>query len=475
MFGNYYPTGSNGPLPLYGTVPLYSPGVPNQSWAVGADVDESPEFAARMTLWVHAATMGAAGFSGYLAHAAGAQSEMQPKRRFFGVPPSSDKIRGALKTVKFPGLSRDIVSFGLVENLEVEDGLVRIRLSVPSANNQAIEQMARDVHGAVSRLDGVEEVQLDISAPRAAASGRPAGGINLPGAPPPTNARGRPEPPPVGGGGRPEPLIQRDPIPGVKHVLAIASGKGGVGKSTVASNLAVALQQRGLSVGLMDADIYGPSIPTMFGVHEQPEIIDVEGRRMIIPLERHGLKLMSLGFMQPEDAPVIWRGPLVMKAVRQFLRDADWRECDILVIDLPPGTGDAQLTLTQSAPLDGAIIVTTPQDVSLIDARKGLHMFREVDVEVIGIVENMSVFRCTECGHQEHIFREGGGRRTAEELGVPLLGDIPIDPRIAEAGDAGTPAVLVHPDSEVAGIFAEIARVVTATLACESPGVQIKN
>ena len=383
------------------------------------------------------------------------------------MPPSADQIRAALAGVNFPGLGRDIVSFGLVEDLEIDDGVVRIRLNVPAGDTRAIEKMARDAHEAVSKLDGVDEVQLDVSAPRAAGDGAdapPGGGMNLPGAPPRANAASPPAGPPVGSGGRPEPLIQRDPIPGVKHVLAVASGKGGVGKSTVASNLAIALQQTGLSVGLMDADIYGPSVPTMFGLHEQPEIIDVDGRRMIIPLQRHGLKLMSLGFLQPEDDPVIWRGPLVMKAVRQFLRDVDWRESDILVIDLPPGTGDAQLTLTQSAPLDGAIIVTTPQDVSLIDARKGLHMFREVDVPVIGIVENMSVFHCPECGHQEHIFRQGGGRRTADELSVPLLGDVPIDSRIAAAGDAGTPAVLAHPDSDVARVFAEIASLVQATL-----------
>lgn len=393
------------------------------------------------------------------------------------MPLSSDEIRTALASVKFPGLSRDIVSFGLVEHVEVEGGLVRIRLSVPSADNRAIEQMAHDAHEAVSQLEGVDEVRLDISAPRSAApatprgaAAPPGGGMSLPSAPP-ANAGTRPAGAPGGGGGRPEPLIQRDPIPGVKHVLAVASGKGGVGKSTVASNLAVALHLRGLSVGLMDADIYGPSVPTMFGINEQPEIIDIEGRRMILPLQRHGLKLMSLGFLQPEDAPVIWRGPLVMKAVRQFLRDVDWRECDILVIDLPPGTGDAQLTLTQSAPLDGALIVTTPQDVSLIDARKGLHMFREVDVPVIGIVENMSVFHCPKCGHKEHIFREGGGRRTAEELGVPLLGDIPIDPRIAQAGDAGTPTVLADPDSEAARAFGKIAGVVAATLVAAEASV----
>ncbi len=379
---------------------------------------------------------------------------------------SVEQVRRALGAVQFPGLSKDIVSFGLIDQLEVAGGVVKIRLSIPAGDTQAIEKLAREVHQTASRLDGVDEVQLDVSAPRAAApraragslpsaqegAAAPAGGTPAAGAP-------------VGGGGRPEPLIQHDPIPGVEHVIAVASGKGGVGKSTVAVNLALALLQRGNTVGLMDGDIYGPSVPTMLGVHEEPEIREVDGRRMIIPLERHGLKLMSLGFLQPEDDPVIWRGPLVMRAVRQFLRDVNWQGCEILVIDLPPGTGDAQLTLTQSAPLDGAVIVTTPQDVALIDARKGLHMFHEVDVPVLGIVENMSVYTCPECGHAEHIFRSGGGLRTAEELGVPLLGDVPIDPRIAACGDAGTPPVIAHPDSEVAKAFAAIGEAVAAALA----------
>lgn len=380
------------------------------------------------------------------------------------IPTIEERVRDALSGVTFAGLHKDIVSFGMLEELDVDGSVVSIRLSVPSGDKRAIEQMAQEVHAAASEIDGVAEVRLDISAPAPASpkgGGKRAGGLPAAGAatapPPPGGA-------PVGSGGRPEPLIQRDPIPGVRHVLAVASGKGGVGKSTVASNLAVALQRAGHSVGLMDADIYGPSVPTMLGVRKDPEITDVNGRRMIIPLEAHGLKLMSLGFLQPEDDPVIWRGPLVMRAVRQFLRDVHWQGCDILVIDLPPGTGDAQLTLTQSAPLDGAIIVTTPQDVSLIDARKGLHMFREVDVPVLGIVENMSVYTCPECGHEEHIFRAGGGRRTAEELGIPLLGDVPIDRRIAEAGDSGTPMVIAHPDSAAAQAFGRIAEAVAATL-----------
>lgn len=240
-------------------------------------------------------------------------------------------------------------------------------------------------------------------------------------------------------------------------MIAVASGKGGVGKSTVAVNLAAALAQLGEKVGLMDADIYGPSVPTMLGTHEEPQLTEIDGERAIIPVEKFGMRLMSLGFIQPEDEPVIWRGPIVMKAVRQFLRDVDWRESETLVIDLPPGTGDAQLTLTQSAPLTGAIIVTTPQDVALIDARKGLRMFQEVDVPVLGIVENMSVYRCPECGHEEHIFGSQGGERTAEELDVPFLGALPIDREIAESGDAGIPYVVSHPDSEGTKAFLKIA------------------
>ena len=380
------------------------------------------------------------------------------------MPPSPDQIRTVLADVNFPGLGRDIVSFGLVEAVEVDGGQVHIRLNVPSGDTRSVEQLASEAHAAVSAMDGVDEVLLDVSAPQAASMHHagPASGQM-----PVAGQHAAPQPPagtPVGGGGRPEPLFDRDPIPGVKYVVAVASGKGGVGKSTVATNLAIALSQRGHGVGIMDADVFGPSIPTMLGISEEPDIDDVDGERKIIPLEKHGLKLMSLGFLQPEDAPVIWRGPLVMRAVRQFLRDVDWRGCEVLVIDLPPGTGDAQLTLTQSAPIDGAIIVTTPQDVALIDARKGLHMFEEVDVPVFGIIENMSGYTCPECGHEAHIFRSGGGKRTADELGVPFLGSVPIDPLVAESGDAGTPALLAYPDSDVAGAFQKIADAVEEIL-----------
>jgi ATP-binding protein involved in chromosome partitioning len=386
----------------------------------------------------------------------------------------AETIRKSLEQVQFPGLPRDIVSLGFVETVEVEGGVVTIRLNIPAGNPQAIEQMAKAAHEAASTTAGVEEVRLEVMAPQPKGVPRPGaapahgGGSELPTAgPPPPPPAASPVGTPLAGGGQPEPLIQRDPIPGVRHVVAVASGKGGVGKSTVAVNLAAALGQLGEKVGLMDADIYGPSIPTMLGLHEEPEVVEVDGEKKLGTLQKHGLNLMSLGFLQEEDAPVIWRGPLVMRAVRQFLRDVDWRGSEILVIDLPPGTGDAQLTLTQSAPLDGAVIVTTPQDVALIDARKGLHMFREVQVPVVGIIENMSMFRCPDCGHVAHIFRTGGGEKTAKELGVPFLGSVPIDPLVAESGDEGTPVVLSHPESEVSVAFREIAAGILASFSSE--------
>ncbi|MCS7045226.1 MAG: Mrp/NBP35 family ATP-binding protein [Gemmataceae bacterium] len=245
-------------------------------------------------------------------------------------------------------------------------------------------------------------------------------------------------------------------LPGVKHVVAVASGKGGVGKSTVATNLALALHMLGRRVGLLDADIYGPSIPIMMGIHET-----FDPNTTSFPLDRYGIKLMSMGFIVKPEQAMIWRGPMVHKYLQAFLTQINWGDLDYLVIDLPPGTGDAQLTLTQSAPLSGAVIVTTPQDVSLIDARKGLEMFRQVNVPVLGIIENMSYFIGAD-GQRYDIFRSGGGRKLAQEAGVSFLGAVPIDPRIAECGDSGDPVVHKYPDSEVAKIYIELATVVAA-------------
>ncbi len=256
-------------------------------------------------------------------------------------------------------------------------------------------------------------------------------------------------------------------LPEVRNVVAVASGKGGVGKSTVATNLALALAKAGQRTGLLDADIYGPSVPIMMGIQGV-----IDQHTTPLPLERHGLRLMSIGFLVPPEQAVIWRGPMVDRALRQFLGDINWGPLDYLVIDLPPGTGDAQLTMTQHAPLTGAIIVTTPQDVSLIDARKGLEMFRQVRVPVLGIVENMSYF-VGEDGKRYDIFRHGGGKKLAQEAGVPLLGEIPIDPRVAECGDQGEPIVVRYPDSSVARAYRDLAATVQAELARQSTGGEL--
>jgi ATP-binding protein involved in chromosome partitioning len=260
---------------------------------------------------------------------------------------------------------------------------------------------------------------------------------------------------------------QKIELPGVRHVVAVASGKGGVGKSTVAANLALSLARRGSKVGLMDADIYGPSVPIMMGV-----ACPVDQNTTPLPIERFGIKLMSMGFVVPQERAVIWRGPMVDRALRQFLDGLAWAPLDYLVIDLPPGTGDAQLTLSQHTRLTGAIIVTTPQDVSLIDARKGLEMFREVRVPVLGIVENMSYF-VGDDGKRYEIFRHGGGRKLAELAGVPFLGDIPIDPRVAECGDQGEPIVQRHPDSSVARAYLALAETVVAELDKQDTGQEL--
>ena len=251
-------------------------------------------------------------------------------------------------------------------------------------------------------------------------------------------------------------LQQPKLLAGVKNIIAVASGKGGVGKSTVAVNLAMVLAETGASVGLLDADIYGPSLPLMIGICERPTADPRTG--LLTPLEKHGLRLMSMGFISDAKTAVIWRGPMVHKMITTFMGQVDWGTLDYLVMDLPPGTGDAQLTITQTAPLTGAVIVTTPQDVSLIDARKGLLMFQQVNVPVLGIVENMSYFVCDECGKRHEIFRHGGGRRASEELGIPFLGEVPLDPRVTLGGDQGTPVVTSAPDSPASQALREVAR-----------------
>jgi len=346
---------------------------------------------------------------------------------------TDEKVLEVLRTVRFPGLSRDIVSFGFVKDLAVGGGNVSMRLEIMTESSAAAEEMKRDATEKLRSMSGVNAVtiRLDVRPPSAAVP-RPSG------APP-------------------DAAILKD----VRFKIAVASGKGGVGKSTVAANLALALERRGHRVGLMDSDIYGPSQQMMMGIDEKPYINEAN---QIVPIERHGVKVMSLGFLMDVDQPVIWRGPMVMKAVEQFLQDVAWGALDFLVIDLPPGTGDAQLTLTQKIHLSGAVIVTTPQDVSLIDARKGLAMFQKVNVPLLGIVENMSYYLCPKCGNREEIFKHGGGRRTAQELQVPFLGEIPLDPKIAIGGDSGLPIVAGEPGSPVTEAYMRIADAIVKTL-----------
>ena len=337
-------------------------------------------------------------------------------------------VQKSLESVKYPGFSRNIISFGLVKDVQVSDaGDVAVVIEHTITDGGVLERIRRDVEAAVGTVDGVGRVDVALRAKHDGA-GSVAGK-----APDPNAPKG---------------------IPGVKSIVAVASAKGGVGKSTVATNLALALAQGGLKVGLMDADIYGPSIPTMFGVHDKPVI--TEDRR-IQPIVRDGIKLLSIGFIVPPEKALIWRGPMVMGAVQQFLNDCDWGELDVLVVDMPPGTGDAQLTLVQQVALAGVVMVTTPQDVALIDVVRGIQMFESTHAPIIGVVENMSGYVCPSCGHVEEIFGKGGGEATAKRYGVPFLGSIPIDPRVVRAGDSGSPVVASYPESGASAALREVA------------------
>jgi ATP-binding protein involved in chromosome partitioning len=330
-----------------------------------------------------------------------------------------------LKLVKFPGYSRDIVSFGLVKEVKLSGGDVLVRLAVATSNPAIPEAIKREAENAVSTTPGVTSARIvvDISNP-------------------PDTGKGTAGPAVTG-------------IPGVKHVIAVASGKGGVGKSTVAANLAAAFQQRGLKTGLCDCDIYGPSISLMFGASQEQPMATSDNT--ILPIERYGIKLMSMGSLLDDNSPAILRGPMVTRATQQFLRQVDWSGLEYLILDLPPGTGDIQLTIVQTVALSGAVIVTTPQEVALIDARKASAMFAKVNVPVLGLVENMSFFVSPSDGKRYDIFGSGGGKREAARLHVPLLGEVPIDVATREAGDRGMPVVLEDPKSPVSTIFLSIA------------------
>jgi ATP-binding protein involved in chromosome partitioning len=361
---------------------------------------------------------------------------------------SEEQLLLVLKEVRYPGFSRDIVSAGVVSGLTIQEGRVRVQLAPVSGDAsvlRAIEQAARQ---ALAAVDGVSDVEI--------VGGAPAGSGSLHVVD--SSATG---PTPQAPGNHEE------LTPGVRRILAVASGKGGVGKSTVAVNLAVALARREKKVGLLDADVYGPSIPLMMGARDEQPRIDNKIHRLE-PVERFGVRFMSLGFLVDPEAAVIWRGPMVMKALEQLLRDVAWGPLDILVVDLPPGTGDAQLTLSQRVRLSGAVIVTTPQDVALADAIKGVAMFRKVGVPVLGLVENMSYFQCPHCSGRTEIFGHGGGRAQAERLGVPFLGEVPLESEIRTSGDTGRPIVGASSDSPGAAAFLDLADAVARTLDQES-------
>ena len=362
-----------------------------------------------------------------------------------------EQVLQALAGVIDPDRGQDVVALDMVSGVVVKGSNVGFALEVEPSEAPAKEPLRRACEQAVLGLPGVTSATAVLTAERA-----PAGAQAHPRGSP--VASGAPARDPGTLGGKPA-------LPGIRSVVAVASGKGGVGKSTTSVNLALALVRLGQRVGLLDADIYGPSQPRMLGIAGRPRSAD--GKKLL-PMENYGVRVMSMGFLVDEDAPMIWRGPMVQSALQQMLGDVEWGELDYLVVDLPPGTGDAQLTMAQRVPLAGAVIVSTPQDIALLDARKALNMFRKVDVPVLGIIENMSYFVCPHCGGRAEIFSHGGARRTAEKYGVDFLGEIPLDLLIREETDAGRPPVVSHPDGPQAGAYLKVAEAVIAKLGSAS-------
>jgi ATP-binding protein involved in chromosome partitioning len=357
-------------------------------------------------------------------------------------PVTKERVLEALKRIKGPDLTGDIVAQGLVSEIVIHKGKVYFAIQVDPARAGELEALRQAAENVVAAVPGVDAVTVTLTADRAPGSG---------------NGRGQDAPQ---GSPFTRPGAARDArhrpggVPGVAQIIAVATGKGGVGKSTTAVNLALALKEKGLRVGILDADIYGPSMPRLLGLKGQPQ--QIAGNKLA-PMEAYGLKVMSMGFLVDEETPMIWRGPMVMSALSQMLKDVAWGELDVLVVDMPPGTGDAQLTMAQQVPLAGAVIVSTPQDLALIDARKGLNMFRKVNVPVLGLVENMSTFVCPHCGEPSNIFGHGGARAEAARLGVAFLGEVPLTLAIRETSDEGRPVVATDPSSPGAVAFREIA------------------
>ncbi|NDW07088.1 Mrp/NBP35 family ATP-binding protein [Jiella pacifica] len=367
------------------------------------------------------------------------------------------RILDLLRQMTPPDGGADVVSRGLVSDIFIADGKAFFSLTVPAAEAQRFEPFCRAIEAAVGKIESVSKAMVALTAEKAA--GTPAPRSSAPPQPPRAAPAARPAP-----GGRPP--ATKPGIPGVDRIVAVASGKGGVGKSTTAVNLALGLSLLGLRVGILDADVYGPSIPRLLGLKDKPK---TSGGRTMLPLEAYGLKAMSMGLMVDEETPMIWRGPMVMSALTQMMREVEWGELDVLVVDMPPGTGDAQLTMAQQVPLAGAVIVSTPQDLALIDARKGLAMFQKVDVRVLGIVENMSYFVAPDTGNRYDIFGHGGAKAEAERLGVPFLGEVPIEMAIRESSDSGRPVVATDPEGPHSAAYRDIAAKVLAELEDSRP------
>ncbi len=340
------------------------------------------------------------------------------------MPLNKENILQTLKNIKYPGFTRDIVSFGLVKEVSIDGSVVHISIVLPKPDEALRSQIEDAVRSSILEIPGVSSLDLEISARQT--TGKPTDTARTDGS----------------------------KLPDIKHYIAVASGKGGVGKSTVAVNLALAMSKKRQNIGLMDADIWGPSAPIMMGTDARPV---ASGDQKIFPVEKYGLKMISIGFLVNEEEAVIWRGPMVHSAVKQFIEDVEWKDTDYLVIDLPPGTGDAQLSLAQTVPLSGGVIVTTPQDVALIDVRRGILMFQKLNIPLIGIIENMSYLDVPASNDQIDIFGRGGGKKMADKFNVPFLGEIPIDPNIRIGGDTGSPIVESRPDSKASEAFFSIA------------------
>jgi ATP-binding protein involved in chromosome partitioning len=343
---------------------------------------------------------------------------------------TQDQVLSVLRTVQDPDLHKDIVTLGFVKDVKIAEGDVDFTIELTTPACPVRDQMKEEAEGKVKALPGVRAARAKMTAD--------------------VKARGG---------------FGRQAVPGIRNIVAVGAGKGGVGKSTTAVNLAVALARKGARVGLMDADVYGPNIPQMLGVTDQP---DVSEDKKMIPPTAEGVKVISMGMLVPPDQPVIWRGPMLHSAVQQFMREVAWGELDYLVVDLPPGTGDVALSMAQSVPMAGAVVVTTPQGVSVSDVRKAVAMFRQLNIPVLGVVENMSYFVCGHCNEKTEIFGHGGGRKMAEELGIPLLGEVPIDTRVRSGGDEGAPIVSAAPEAPAARAFADVAGKVAAQISIQN-------